>query len=147
MPLEPEVVTGLAESFPWRPMARWWVVGFVFLAWSLGVLYLLKDRYLMSLMLATLVTAETGTILRFFVNDWWVFGHRRPTLMRFWQYHIANAGSFVIWWGVCNALPLLGVHYLVASVVATACSVGFSLLTNFLWIWRWRRTSRIPKMG
>ena len=145
MPLEPEVLTGLAESIPWRPMARWWVVGIVFLAWSLGVLYLLKDRCLMSLMLATLATAESGTILRFFVNDWWVFGHRRPTLTRFWQYHVANAGSFVIWWGVCNALPLLGVHYLAASVVATACSVGFSLLTNFLWIWR--RTSRIPKTG
>lgn len=121
-------------------MTRWWIVGIVFMAWSLGALYLLKDRWRMSLMLATLVTAETGTILRFFVNDWWVFGHGRPTLIRFWQYHVANAGSFVIWWAVCNALPLFGVHYLVASVAATTCSVGFSMLTNFLWIWRQRRT-------
>jgi putative flippase GtrA len=129
-----------AGYFPWRSMTRWWIVGLAFTPYSLGVLYLLKDRWLMSLMFATLIVAETGTILRFFVNDWWVFGHRRPTLIRFWQYQVANAGSFVIWWAVCNALPLFNVHYLVASVAATACSVGFSMLTNFLWIWRRHRT-------
>ena len=122
-------------------MARWWAVGMVFMAWGLGFLYLLKDRWRVPLMLATLATAETGTILRFFVNDWWVFGHPRPTLVRFWQYHVANAGGFVIWWSVCNVLPRFGIHYLLASVAATACSVGFSILTNFLWIWRKRGPS------
>jgi hypothetical protein len=28
------------------------------------------------------------------------------------------------------------VHYLVASVLAMFFSVGFSLVSNFLWIWR-----------
>ena len=128
-------------------MARWWVVGIVFMAWSLSILYLLRERWLMSLMLATLITAETGTILRFFVNDRWVFGNRRPTLSRLWQYHVANAVSFVIWWGVCNTLPLVGVHYLLASAAATACSVGFSMLTNFLWIWRRGGTRSISRLG
>lgn len=130
---EPEA-GGLAKS-----LTRWLAVGFVFLAWGLGVLYLLKDRLGLPLMAATLVTAETGSLLRFLVNDRWVFGRRRSTWRRLWQYHVANAGSFVIWWGVSNALPPLGVHYLLAAVAATACSVGFSLLTNFLWIWRRRR--------
>jgi putative flippase GtrA len=30
------------------------------------------------------------------------------------------------------------VHYLVASLAGTACSVCFSMVTNFLWIWRGR---------
>ncbi len=101
----------------------------------------------MPLTLATLITAETGTILRFFANDRWVFGHPRPTIARFWQYHVANAGGFVIWWGVSNALPSLGMHYLLASLAATACSVSFSMLTNFLWIWRVQRSTSLDAMA
>ena len=127
----------------WRALARWWAVGMLFLGWSLGVLYLLKDKLLLPLLLATLITAEAGTCLRFLVNDRWVFEHQRPTLRRLWQYHVANAGGFVIWWAVSNVLPALGIHYLLASVAATACSVGLSMLTNFLWIWR-RRLPPVP---
>jgi putative flippase GtrA len=137
--------TGLRPSSPptrpWEAMVRWWIVGTAFLVWGLGVLYVLKAYGGLPLLLATAVTAETGTILRFFVNDRWVFGYRRPTFRRLWQYQLANAGGFVIWLSVSNLLPAFGVHYLVASVLATATSVGFSLCTNFLWVWRKRRLS------
>ena len=127
---------------PWEVVARWWIVGTVFLIWGLGVLYVLKAYAHLPLVLATAVSAETGTILRFFVNDRWVFGYRRPTFRRLWQYHVANAGGFVIWLGVSNLLPAFGIHYLVAAVLATATSVGFSMWTNFLWIWRKGRPAR-----
>ena len=121
---------------------RWWIVGTVFLVWGLGVVYVLKEYGRLPLLLATAVTAETGTILRFFVNDRWVFGYRRPTLRRLWQYHLANAGGLVIGLTVTNLLPAFGIHYLIAAVLATATSVGFSMCTNFLWIWRKRRPAR-----
>ena len=120
----------------WETVVKWWIVGTAFLVWGLGVLYVLKAYGHLPLLLATAVSAETGTILRFFVNDRWVFGYRRPTLRRLWQYQLANAGSFLIWLAVSNLLPAFGIHYLIASVLATATSVGFSLWTNFLWVWR-----------
>ena len=138
MPFDSDRRSRFAESFPWRSLSRWWAVGLVFTGWGLLSMYWLKDRWQVPLMMASVIVAETGTILRFLVNDRWVFGHYRPTLKRLWQYHIANAGSFVVWWAVCNALPFFGVHYLLAFVAATACSVGFSILSNFLWVWRGR---------
>ena len=86
--------------------------------------------------LATLISGEICTILRFLVVDRWVFSHERPTLKRLWQYHVANALGFAIWWGAANLLKLAGVQYLVASVLAMFFSVGFSMFSNFWWIWR-----------
>ena len=52
------------------------------------------------------------------------------------EYHVANALGFAIWWSAAIALKFVGVHYLVASVLAMFFSVGFSLASNFFWIWR-----------
>ena len=87
-------------------------------------------------MLATLLSGEIGTVLRFLVVDRWVFRHPRPTVRRLWQYHVANALGFGIWWGVANLLEAAGVQYLVASVLAMFFSVGVNMLSNFWWIWR-----------
>jgi len=53
-----------------------------------------------------------------------------------WPYHVANALGFAVWWSAANLLKSVGVHYLVASVLAIVFSVGFGLVSNFLWIWR-----------
>jgi len=124
---------------PWRSLGRWWIVGLSFTVGGLGIMYVLIDLLRLTLLAGTTFCAEFTIVLRFLVNDRWVFGHARPTWTRLWQYHIASAGGFVIWWVIANALPRFGVHYLIASVAGTACSVGFSMFTNFLWIWRDRR--------
>jgi putative flippase GtrA len=94
----------------------------------------------LALPIASLVAGELGTLLRFVANDRWVFGHRVPTWARLWRYHAAVASSFAIWWAVTNVLPDHGIPYLLASVIGTACSVGWSMVTNFLWIWRRHHT-------
>ena len=85
---------------------------------------------------ATLISAEICTILRFFINEHWVFRIGGPFWKRFWQFHVANASSFLIWLIVANALIHSGVHYLIASVLAVGISILTSLFTNFLWVWR-----------
>jgi putative flippase GtrA len=124
---------------PWRSLGRWWIVGLAFYGAGLGLLYLFIDVLRLPLLAATLMTAEITVLLRFLINDRWVFGHRFPAWVRLWQFHVASAGGAVIWWLVANALPRFGVHYLVASTAGTACSVFFSMFTNFLWIWRGRK--------
>ena len=123
---------------PWGSLARWWVVGVCFMVVGTGLLWIAKDALHMPLMMATTASAEVTLLIRFLVNDAWVFGHKRPTWKRLWQFHVASAGGFVIWSIVSNGLPPFGVNYLVASVVGSACSMGFSILTNFFWIWRRR---------
>jgi putative flippase GtrA len=117
-------------------MGRWWIVNLAFWVAGLGVLYVFTDRLRMPLMAGTLLAAEIMTVVRFLVNDSWVFGRDRPTWRRLWQFHVACAGGSAIWWSVANVLPRWGVHYLIASALGSACSAVFSLTTNFKWIWR-----------
>jgi putative flippase GtrA len=139
------------ERMPWRSLARWWIVGLAFTGGGLVVLYVLRDILRLSLIVATTAGAEATLLLRFLINDRWVFGHRRPTLTRLWQFHVASAGGGAIWWIVANLLPRFGIHYLLAAIAGTACSVMFSMATNFLWIWRKRDTQRaavrVPTVG
>jgi putative flippase GtrA len=121
---------------PWKAIARWWITGGSFVLIGLATLYLVIDVFRMPMLWGTLVAAEATTLLRFVINDRWVFGNGRPTWRRLGQFHLANAGGFVIWWAVINILPKWGVQYLIASVAGTACSVVVSMATNFLWIWR-----------
>jgi len=117
-------------------VVRWLVVGVVFAGVGLGLLKLMAGVLGWPYTLATLLSGEIGTILRFLVVDRWVFRHPRPTLLRLWQYHVANALGFGIWWSVANLLEAAGVQYLVASVLAMFFSVGVNMLSNFWWIWR-----------
>ena len=115
---------------------RWCAVGGVFGGVSLVLIKIMAGLLAWPYALATLLSAEICTILRFLVVDRWVFCHTRPTLKRLWQYHVANALGFTIWWSAANILKSGGVHYLGSAVLATFFSVGFSMASNFLWIWR-----------
>jgi putative flippase GtrA len=108
----------------------------VFLGVGNGLLYFLIESLHTPLILATLLAAEVMTVLRFAINDRWVFGQRRPAWVRFWQFHVACASGAAIWFAAANVLPRFGVHYLLASATGSALSVSFSMGTNFMWIWR-----------
>jgi putative flippase GtrA len=121
-------------------IVRWLIVGIIFFGLTIPALYLLHDQFGLPLPVATLLAGELLTVLRFGVNDRWVFGNPRPTWRRLMEYHAAVISSSIIWWAVTNVVPLFGVHYLIASLFGTATSVGWSMVTNFLWVWR-------PKAG
>ncbi len=136
------MVLAKLKQFTWQnflnnPVVRWWIVGLFFTGLNLPLSWIFKDLLNFPVWLATLFASEISTLLRFCVIDRWVFGFPSPTWLRLWQYHVAIASSFVIWWSVTNLLVYqFGVHYLLAQILATCCSVGWSMVTNFLWIWR-----------
>ena len=126
------------QRVPWQSLARWWIVGLAFFGGGIGLLYLFVGVLKWPLVLATLVASEVILLLRFLINDRWVFGNPYPSWIRLWQFHVASVGGAAIWWTAANTLPRLGVHYLIASTIGTACSVLFSMVSNFLWVWRGR---------
>ena len=119
-----------------RRLLRWLGVGGYFALLTLGLLKLLAGVFAWPYTLATFCAGETCIALRFLAVDRWVFGHHRPTWRRFWQYQAANVLGLGIWWTAANLLQSAGVNYLLAPVLASLFSGGFSLCANFLWIWR-----------
>ncbi|MBM3505383.1 MAG: GtrA family protein [Alphaproteobacteria bacterium] len=117
-------------------LTRWLMAGFLLAALNLAALSFFREVLSWSLMVATLATAEVSTCLRFLVNDRWVFGNPRPSWGRFVRFHLTVAGSFVVWWSITNGSAAWGIHYLAASLLGNCGTVGWSLATNFLWVWR-----------
>ena len=91
----------------------------------------------MSLSWATVSSAELCTIARYVINDTWVFGNPHPTWKRCWEYHVANFSSFFLWSFIIIVLGnKFHLDHRLAAVLATVVSVSWSMVTNFLWIWR-----------
>jgi len=123
-------------------LLRWIGAGFAFMGMSSALLYALVDLLGVPVPLATLLTAEVCTVLRFLVNHYWVFGQRAPTWRQCAEYHVATAGAFITWWTVCNVLALLGVYYIIAALLAVPFSAVINLLSSFLWVWSKHRLHR-----
>jgi putative flippase GtrA len=125
-------------------VGRWFAAGLLFMGVNTLALYLLVQHAHIRVFLATLLSAEICTLLRFLMNQHWVFRASTPSWRRLWQYHLANAGAFVVWWLGTNLLCAVGVNYLLASIAAVTLSTGFSFASNFYWVWR---SHHIPPGG
>ena len=120
----------------WGAIVRWLIVALAFSAASIAFLFLFVEALHLALPVATFLSAEVATLLRFFVTNRWVFDRKAATWVGLWQFHCANAAAFAVWWAITNLLSHYGVHYLVAATAAIAGSSGFNFLTSFFWIWR-----------
>ncbi len=132
----------------WRPLAasiaRWFAAGLLFMGVNTALLYALVQHLGLNVPLATLLCAEICTLLRYVLNDVWVFRSGKLTWLKLWQYHVANGTAFLVWWIAANVLNRLGINYLLASVLAVGFSTTISLSSNYLWIWRRAHFGRAP---
>jgi len=141
---ETSKISGLLTRLRAKPQVRWLAAGVAFMGVTSLVLFLLVDLAGISVLVSTLVTLEICTILRFFVNEWWVFGSRVFSWRRIAQYHVANAGASLIWWIATNVLSHSGVHHILAAILAVGFSTGFSFASNFFWIWHKKHPPSTP---
>jgi len=126
------------------PLVRWLFAGLVFMGLNTLFLKALIGWGGLRPMVGTICAGELATLLRYLVNDRWVFGRRELSWRRLWQYHLANGGALCLWWIATNVLISFGMNYLLAGVLAVAFSTGFSMASNFYWIWRQRSPAARP---
>jgi putative flippase GtrA len=120
-----------------RRLASWFLLGVTASLLELALLRGLYEGLQWPLPIATAVAAEVLIVVKFLLNDRLVFNHTWPTLGRLVRYHGASAGALVVYWLVVNGLGLLlGVEYVIAFLAGTTAAFTWSLLTNFLWVWR-----------
>ena len=124
-------------KMPSRRVGGWLVLGVSAAVVELALLRVLVDVLVWPLLVASLVAAETLILIKFVIADRLVFGHARPALDRLLRYHGACLGALIVYWLVINGLvELLGVPYTVGFVLGTGASFGWSLVSNFLWVWK-----------
>jgi putative flippase GtrA len=134
---------GLMDVNTRQQITKWLLAGLGFMGINAAFLFVLVDLLALSIPVATLISAEACTLLRFLVNHYWVFGLAKPTLRKCAHYHLVNLLAFVLWWVIANLLAGLGLHYQLASIAALSVSTLVSLMTNFFWIWRHRELGKI----
>src|SRR4051794_6549952 len=104
----------------WAAIGRWWTGWIVLFFVGLAVLYFFEEVWKIPLLLGSLVAAEVTPVVRYGINDWWVFRERRPSWARFCRFHVVSVGGFLIWWVMTNLLAHWGVYYMFASAGGTA---------------------------
>lgn len=130
-----------------RRVSAWFLLGVTASLVELALLRLLYEVWLWPLPVATAAAAEVLIVVKFLVNDRFVFGHEWPNLSRLLKYHGASAGALVVYWIVVNGLAaLLSLPYVLAFIVGTGAAFAWSLITNFLWVWAppGRATTEVP---
>ena len=127
-----------------HPLVRWLAAGLAFMGITSAFLFLFVDLLGASVRVGTLLALEASTLLRFYVNEKWVFSSHTVSWRRLGQYHVANAGASVVWWVATNLLNHLGVHHILAAILAVGFSTGFSIASNFLWVWRAKHPPTTP---
>ena len=130
-----------------RRVSAWFLLGLAASLVELALLRLLVEVVGWPLPIATAAAAEVLILVKFLVNDRFVFGYALPTPARLVKYHGASAGALIVYWIVVNALAaLLGVAYVLAFIVGSGAAFGWSFLTNFLWVWApaRRTTTEVP---
>jgi putative flippase GtrA len=89
------------------------------------------------LWLGTALAAEVLILARFVIADRWVFGHARPTWARLAKYQSSCLGSLAVSWVVTNvAVELAHMDVNFAFLLASGTAFCWSVMTNFLWVWR-----------
>lgn len=126
------------------PLMRWLAAGFVFMGVSSFFLFLFVDILGTRVPVGTLLTLEASTLLRFYVNEKWVFASQSMSWRRLGHYHVANAGASAVWWIAANLLNYYGVHHILAALLAVGFSTGVSMASNFLWVWRTKHPPTAP---
>lgn len=133
----------LTKAFTY-PLFRWLAAGVAFMGVTSAFLFLFVDLLGASVAIGTLLALEASTLLRYYVNDKWVFAAPSMSWRRLWHYHVANAGASAVWWVATNILNHFGVHHLVAAILAVGLSTGVSMASNFLWVWRAKHPKTAP---
>jgi putative flippase GtrA len=128
---------GFGFKAPSGRVGGWVVLGVSAAVVELVLLRVLVEVLAWPLLVASLVAAEALILVKFVIADRFVFGHPRPAFGRLVRYHGACVGALIVYWLVINGLvEVLGVPYTVGFVLGTGASFAWSLVSNFLWVWR-----------
>jgi dolichol-phosphate mannosyltransferase len=128
------------------------IVGIIGIVVNLAALYALVDLLAIPLLPAAILSSQASTLNNFVLTELWVFREREVgghVLWRYLTFNILNlATQFVRLPTLYVLTELVGVHYLVASLVAIGITFGIRYLVADNWIWAGRdQRQQVPIGG
>ncbi len=120
----------------WNRLFRFGVVGLTGVAVNLAFVQLLFGHLNWPPLLASAVAVELSVVNNFLWNNWWTFGQRTISPVRFARFNLASLGGLVITSVVFTVLvQRLAVFYLLADLIAIAVATVWNFTASVFWTW------------
>jgi predicted dehydrogenase/putative flippase GtrA len=90
-------------------------------------------------LVALILSTEASILSNFALNDNWTFRDRRggSILTRIGKFHVVSLGVIALYYAIYTSFTrLLGIHDLVALLIAIGVGVAWNFATNVFWTWR-----------
>ncbi|MFE5188534.1 GtrA family protein [Streptomyces sp. NPDC056628] len=139
----PQARGGWIRRLPTSRVLRFAVVGGAGTVVNTAALYVLHRLLSVPLVVASAVAVELAVAHNYVLNDRWTFAVRAPSLRRFGKFNMSMlaglaANVLVVW-----TLVHVGVHLLVANLLAIAAAFSVNYASSVQWVWgRTRRRNR-----
>ncbi len=115
---------------------RFGLIGAVGVVVNLLVLRLLFGELHWAAPIASACAVEIAIVSNFLGNNWWTFGQRTISAVRFVRYNLAALGGLAITTGVFTLLVgRFGVPYLLANLIGIGAATIWNFGTSVLWTW------------
>lgn len=130
-----------SNTFKWlnknKGSVVYWVsTGFVLAIIANIFLYIFVEYLNLTLIIATILSAEIGLLIRFLVNQKLIFNKKDQFIKPLINFHIASSITFIVWVSLTNILSYLDIYYIAASILALIVTTTLNFIFNFFWVWR-----------
>lgn len=120
----------------------WVLIGLLIVLISTLCLYIFIDLLELPVEVATLINAEILISFRYYLLKIFIFKSKsKNALISLFNFHMASAAGFAIWWLITNLLVNQGFFYIYANLIGMIFSVFFNFISHFFWIWKDDRKS------
>lgn len=120
----------------WGRLIRFGIVGLTGVGVNLAVVQLLFGQLHWPPFPASAVAVELSVVSNFFWNNWWTFGQRTVSPIRFARFNLASLGGLVITSAVFALLvQRFAVYYLLADLIAIGLATGWNFAASVFWTW------------
>jgi len=130
------MMTRLLDRLDVSRIVRFGLVGLSGVAVNLLIVHLLFGNLHWPAFVASAIAVEISVFNNFIWNNWWTFGQRTVSFVRFARFNLASLGGLVITSVVFSLLvERLAVYYLLADLIAIGVATGWNFLASVFWTW------------
>ncbi len=130
------MIAKLLGWLDWTRLFRFGVVGLTGVAVNLVVIQVLFGQLHWPALPSSAIAVELSVVNNFIWNNWWTFGQRTISPVRFARFNVVSLGGLAITSAVFAILvQRLAVYYLLAQLVGIGAATAWNFAASVFWTW------------